>query len=230
MDFSTIIYLTVFGLIGMIIMQWFSLAIKKQSEQKKSEAASIAAVLRSEEAASRAAALEIMARKLSINASDAKEIDSTIEKLSTKISVVKSPTGAASIENLISSYHEQALSQAKIQFWFSVIAATVGFIWILYTGTDIEPDKASSLLKTLPGVAMDAVAFLFFRQAGETRQRATELYDRLRSDKQMTAAALLVTQIGDEKIRGVVQAQIALHMAGVQQSPIDVSSILSRSA
>jgi hypothetical protein len=35
-------------------------------------------------------------------------------------------------EKLITSYHDQALFQAKMQFWFSVVAATVGFVFIIY--------------------------------------------------------------------------------------------------
>jgi hypothetical protein len=75
---------------------------------------------------------------------------------------------------------------------------------------------------------MDAVAFLFFRQASETRQRATELYDRLRRDKQMAESATLVGSIEDLRLRGAVKAQLALHMAGLQPNGIDLSSFLSQ--
>lgn len=34
-------------------------------------------------------------------------------------------------ESLITGYHEQALSQANAQFWFSAFAACVGIAWIL---------------------------------------------------------------------------------------------------
>src|ERR1017187_562336 len=41
--------------------------------------------------------------------------------------------GSGFIEELVSGYHHQALSQAKVQFWFSIIAATVGFAYILFS-------------------------------------------------------------------------------------------------
>jgi hypothetical protein len=42
---------------------------------------------------------------------------------------------------------------------------------------------------------MDAVAFPFFRQVTEIRQRATDLYDRLRNDKQIAESIALVASI-----------------------------------
>jgi len=74
---------------------------------------------------------------------------------------------------------------------------------------------------------MDTVAFLFFRQASETRQRATELYDRLRKDKQASEAIALVAAIEDIKVKSAVQAQLALHMAGLEPAPIDLTKFLA---
>jgi hypothetical protein len=82
-------------------------------------------------------------------------------------------------------------------------------------------------MKILPGAVMDAVAFLFFKQATETRQRATELYDRLRTDKRNTESVNLVSSIEDVKVRSAVKAQIALHMSGLNPSPIDLTNFLS---
>lgn len=131
------------------------------------------------------------------------------------------------IESLISGYHEQALNQSSTQFWFSVTAATIGFAWILYTGLDIRTDDLATALKTVPGVIMDAVAFLFFKQASETRQRATDLFDRLRRDKQSTDSMILVNSIEDVRVRSAVKAQMALHMAGLEPSPINLTQFLS---
>lgn len=133
-------------------------------------------------------------------------------------------------EQLIHSYHGQALGQAQVQFWFSVIAALVGFGWILYAGSSIQPENLATISKTFPGIVMDAVAFLFFRQATETRQRATELYDRLRKDKQMAESSAIVTSIEDTRLRSAVKAQLALHMSGLEPKPIDLGAFLSAPA
>lgn len=134
------------------------------------------------------------------------------------------------VELLVNNYHEQALSQARVQFWFSVVAATLGFIWILYAGTGIQADKPGTVSKTIPGIVMDAVAFLFFKQAAETRQRATELYDRLRKDKQLTESSSIVASIEDTRLRSAVKAQLALHMSGLEPKPIDLGAFLSAPA
>ncbi|MBL7183085.1 MAG: hypothetical protein ISS50_01405 [Anaerolineae bacterium] len=131
------------------------------------------------------------------------------------------------VENLIRSYHKQALDQAKVQFWVSVAGAMIGFLWIIYSAIGIDLAHIGTILKVLPGVVMDTAAFLFFQQARETRQRATELYDRLRSDSERSQAVALVESIEDERVRSVVKAQISLHMAGLQPSPIDLSAFLS---
>ena len=60
-------------------------------------------------------------------------------------------------------------------------------------------------------VIVNAIAALFFRQAEQTRLRATELYDRLRKDRQMTRAEAVVNTIEDSNIRSLAKAQIALH-------------------
>jgi len=92
----------------------------------------------------------------------------------------------------------------------------------------IDPKQFVTISKTLPGLAVDLVAGLFFRQAEETRQRATALYDRLRADNQRSQAVTLVESIKDERVRSAVKAQLSLHMAGLEPSPIDLSAFLSR--
>src|SRR6266516_3495197 len=144
-----------------------------------------------------------------------------------KIAVIPEPQTIAAVESLITGYHEQALSQAKAQFWFSVFAACVGFAWILYAGADIRAESLSTISRIVPGAVLDAVAFLFFRQASETRQRATELYDRLRRDQQTSDSVALASSIEDLKVRSVVKAQIALHLSGLQPNPIELGSFLS---
>lgn len=132
------------------------------------------------------------------------------------------------VQDLVNSYHRQALDQARIQFWFSIVAAVVGFALII-NGVLTSDDKTLDLiLRSLPGVTVDAVAALFFKQAAETRERATALYDRLRTDNQQSQAITVVNSIEDSRVRSVVKAQLALHMAGIQSNPGDLSALLLR--
>ena len=128
------------------------------------------------------------------------------------------------VSELVNGYHQQALSQAKVQFWFSVAAATVGFIYILYAASRTTDGQLAVVINTLPGVVIDAVAFLFFRQAEQTRERATALYDRLRQDSQIEGAREMVESIDDIQIRSLVKAQIALHMSGLSPKELDLQA------
>jgi len=116
----------------------------------------------------------------------------------------------------------QAHSQAKVQFWFSVIAATVGFLYILYATQRAADGTWAIVGNVLPGAVIDAVAFLFFRQAEQTRERATALYDRLRQDRQSEKANSIVDTIDDKYVKSLVKAQIALHMSGLSPKELNL--------
>jgi hypothetical protein len=134
------------------------------------------------------------------------------------------------VEGLINGYHRQALHQAKVQFYFSVVAAAVGIAIIIGSLLQIDPQNLASLTKALPGTVIDAVAFLFFKQAEATRQRATELYDRLRNDNVQYHSMRTVEEISDPLIKNVVRAQLALHMAGLKPEVVNLQSLLSVAA
>jgi len=131
------------------------------------------------------------------------------------------------VQDLVHGYHVQALSQARVQFWFSVMAATVGFALIIYMVKGvIGQDNLSIAMNTLPGTVIDIVAGLFFKQANETRHRATELYDRLRTDSQITQSLELVENISDGRLQSLVKAQISLHMAGLTTEDLNLIDII----
>jgi hypothetical protein len=131
---------------------------------------------------------------------------------------------------LIESYHTQALTQAAAQFWFSVSAATIGFLFIMYVGFfySLKRQPQLTLLNTLPGIAIEAVAALFFKQAEDTRKRATELYDRLRLDDKQTQAITLIESIENQELRDFVKAQWALQIVGLESQPLPNHSIYQK--
>ncbi len=93
--------------------------------------------------------------------------------------------------------------------------------------TRTNSSELELVLKSLPGVAISSVAGLFFKQAGETRQRATELYDRLRNDKKIKEAISLVDTIENDNIKSLIKAQIALNMSGLECNPINISDLFN---
>jgi hypothetical protein len=125
---------------------------------------------------------------------------------------------------LMRSYHEQALAQARAQFWLGVGAATVGFLWILLSGLYVS--NLSGMSKVVPGVIIEATATLFLKQSSEIRQRATDFYDRLQSYGKQRASLTLVTSMRDSRLQSVAQILLALHMAGAPTA--DVTTILGQ--
>ncbi len=135
----------------------------------------------------------------------------------------------SAVADLIKNYHTQALTQSSTQFWFSITAASVGFVLILYTSFISLTGKMSlALLNTIPGVAMEAVAALFFKQAEDTRTRATQLYDRLRADEKEMEALTLIETIENKELRDLVKAKWALQIVGLQSQPVDLSTYLPK--
>jgi len=205
-------------------------SLSKKDSEAKQDAEEIAKAVSSKANEARAKALEVLASKLPEGLTPDQFESALTQHIRIGGDLVISesqPEERALVEGLVDSYHTQALSQARVQFWFSVTAATIGFIYILYAATLIDGATFLSYFKVLPGVIIDAVAALFFTQAEKTRERATELYDRLRQDQQMTRAEAVVESIEDLKIRSAVKAQIALHMTGLKPKEIDLTAFMS---
>lgn len=153
------------------------------------------------------------------------KIQKELRKLRSEISQKKNTWSL--VEGLVENYHKQALRQASIQFWFSALAAIVGLLFIVISLSLSESLTVyEKIIGTLPGVTIDLLAALFFKQAEQTRQRATELYDRLRLDNEREESIKLIETIDEPLLKSIVKAQLALKIGGVDASLSDLSSIL----
>ncbi len=120
------------------------------------------------------------------------------------------------LEELIYNHHSQALSQSKIQFWFSLIAAVIGFIFIIVM-VCLASSNAwyETLIRFLPGAIIEAVSVLFFSQSRETRERSSDFLNRLREDRQYEKGISIAESISDERLRSTLKAEIALRLCGI---------------
>ncbi len=133
------------------------------------------------------------------------------------------------VQELVDSYQRQALGQARFQYWLSATAAIAGFVLIIYLAlASPSGDPLQTVLKFTPGAIIEAAAGLFFTQARETRQRATDLYDRLRTDTLQTKALLLVESITDNNMRNTIKAQLVLHMVGMNSKLDELGHLLAK--
>jgi hypothetical protein len=129
------------------------------------------------------------------------------------------------VSSLMRSYHEQALEQARTQFKFGIVAAMIGFAYILVRGVFVADIAGAPAI--LPGAIVEVVAVLFLRESREIRQRATDFYDRLQSYDRQLESVTLVRSIQDVRLQGAAQAFLALHMAGAPTT--DALTVLSHS-
>lgn len=126
-----------------------------------------------------------------------------------------------SLYKFLESHHRQALQQSSVQFWFSIFAASIGFIFIIVMiCTSTGSEWYEIIVKVLPGAIIDAISVLFFNQAHETRDRAADFFKELTYDKQVAKSVAIADAIEDKAIKATVQARIALHIAGLKDEEI----------
>lgn len=122
------------------------------------------------------------------------------------------------IEELISSHHEQALSQASTQFWSSLVASIIGFLFIILMIVFANNSHwYEYVLKVLPGAIIETVSYLFFKQSSETRNRASDFLNRLRNDEQISKSIVIADSINNEELKSLIKAKIALHICGINE-------------
>jgi hypothetical protein len=227
-DFALSVLAAAGVLLGALIVQGITWLRTRQDQSFKEQAEAISAAFREVEQAERARAARNGPPGLGQNDLSAwlDELGGRIDSARIKVTAEKSDE----VADLIAGYHEQALSQARVQFWFSIVVAAIGFGWIIYRGSQIDIDDLATVSRMLPGIVTAAIAFLFFRQASDTRERATELYDRLRRDRKLSDSIALVSTIEDVRVKSAVQAQIALHLSGLEPQPLDLTKFLAEEA
>lgn len=117
------------------------------------------------------------------------------------------------IYELLNLYYRQALQQSNIQFWFSILAAVVGFAFIilailLFNGSEWY----DFVFKVFPGTVIEVVSALFINQAKETREKATAFFAKLNYQMQIDKSVEIANSIENEELRSEVKSKIALHI------------------
>lgn len=123
------------------------------------------------------------------------------------------------IQKMLKSHHEQALQQSGIQFWFSIIAAVIGFVFTIIIMFIVSSGKwYEYVIKAVPGAIIETVSILFIKQARETRDRATNFFKELNYEKQISKSVEIADSIENEEIKADVKSKIALHIIGINES------------
>ena len=126
-------------------------------------------------------------------------------------------------DDLALSYPRQALAQNRVQFWATLIAAslTLGFgIYLIgiavYGYIALGHSLQVAAIETFLSIILDAESVLFFRQLNETRKYNVEIYDRMRFDERIAEAIRLAESIDDPSTRSNTKAKLVLMLAKPQ--------------
>jgi len=128
---------------------------------------------------------------------------------------------SSELNDLLEAYHQQALQQSQVQFWFSLASSVVGFVFIVVmVAITVAAEKASwyeYLVKTAPGAIMEAVSVLFLAQARETRDRATDFFKELNYERQISKSVEIADSISEPSVQDSIKAKIALHIINLKE-------------
>jgi hypothetical protein len=139
-----------------------------------------------------------------------------IEETSTKINARRVA--------LLETYHNQGLAQSRVSFWFSLALATAGFGLIAFA---IMGD-AQSQAGYISGVVTEAVSALIFAESNRSRRLMADFFDKLRADQRREDSVSLARQIEDPRLRGPLQAVLAMELMSSKFDPSVLSDLRNR--
>lgn len=123
---------------------------------------------------------------------------------------------------LLREYYVQGLSQSKVSFATSLVAATLGFVLIVGSAVmALLPMTSvnSAVVGLIAGAITEAVAALFFVQTNRSRALMQSMHGRLRKDnrvdRQYHKSLELIEQIRDPDIQDELRAEFARHFVRI---------------
>ena len=124
----------------------------------------------------------------------------------------------------LANYYTQALTQARLSFYFSLVFASLGFAVIvtavfMYTG-----NIGATAVQTIAGVIMESVASLFFVQSRRTQEAMGQFFDKLRRDRDSVESRKLCNEVADPQVRDALRVRLSLHHAGIDPSSFHLVS------
>lgn len=150
----------------------------------------------------------------------------TVEFSAGGISVkeIKQVEGAAAKEatpfetTALSNYYNQALSRARISFWFSLLFASIGFGVIIFAFITHTPaDLAGTAMKVTSGTIIDCVSGLFFVQSNNAQKSMGEFFEKLRLDRLNAEAREMIREIENSGMRDELRGQLVLKYSGIDR-------------
>lgn len=141
--------------------------------------------------------------------------------------VVKEEHEVKSDEKALDIYEQQATTHSNLQFYAGLTMSIVGFILLIgiiifSIGSDNTINSAISVLGSL---IFEGISLMFLKESQKLRIRVKEYHDNLMENSNRNKSIALTDKIQDEKLRSLVQAQLAFYLMGIDPGKLNISNI-----
>jgi hypothetical protein len=124
---------------------------------------------------------------------------------------------------VLAEYSAQGLAQSQTSFQASIVFASLGFL-VIVTGVIVaivrkDGARADAIVPIIGGAIVDAVSALFFTINTRAQKVMVEFFDKLRADRRLEEALLLVKGVSDQAMASRLQVLLALQFAEVKDMP-----------
>ncbi|MCM2581798.1 hypothetical protein [Bacillus stercoris] len=141
--------------------------------------------------------------------------------------VVKKEHEVKSDEKALDIYEQQATTHSNLQFYAGLTMSIVGFILLIgiiifSIGSDNTINSAISVLGSL---IFEGISLMFLKESQKLRIRVKEYHDNLMENSNRNKSIALTDKIQDEKLRSLVQAQLAFYLMGIDPGKLNISNI-----
>lgn len=149
-----------------------------------------------------------------------KSIEKSNETLNEKLN------GKSNEEKLM-IYQQQTTIHSNVQFYVGLIMSILGFILLIGLiissyGSDTTVNSAINIVGSL---IFEGISLLFLKESQKLRIRVKELHDSVLEDYNRKEAIELADKIHDEKLRSLVQAQLAFQLIGIDAGKLNISNL-----
>jgi hypothetical protein len=118
---------------------------------------------------------------------------------------------------LTKEYHSRGLAQSTQSFWFSLLAATLGFIVIILAivlAIFRPQDIGVAIVQLASGTVIEAVSALFFVQSNKARELLVKFFDKLREDRKLEEAMVFARDMPDGELKQRLHVALAASFSG----------------
>ncbi|MBT9286566.1 MULTISPECIES: hypothetical protein [Bacillus] len=141
--------------------------------------------------------------------------------------VVKEEHEVKSDEKTLDIYEQQATTHSNLQFYAGLTMSIVGFILLIgiiifSIGSDNTINSAISVIGSL---IFEGISLMFLKESQKLRIRVKEYHDNLMENSNRNKSIALAGKIQDEKLRSLVQAQLAFNLMEIDPGKLNISNI-----